>query len=95
MCQYAVHFRNLRQDLILIALSQTSSHKKSLTPSLFFTAGHFQNRIYTLFLGITDKTAGINDNHICFFFRIGELKAVTSQDAQHLFRIHQILIAAQ
>ena len=93
--EHRIHFRDFLQDLLFITLCQTACHDQFLKDSRLFKLSHFQNSLNTLFLGIVDKTAGINDHNIRLRLIIDHLMPLLCQKSQHHFRIHQILIAAQ
>ena len=83
--QHCIHFRNLVNDLLLITLCHTSGHDQSLTFCIFFVLCHLQDRVNTLFLGITNKTAGVHNDHICFHLVICKTISLFCQKSQHHF----------
>ena len=91
----SVYLRDLICDLLLIPLGQTPGYNEGLTFSFFLITGHLQDRIYALFLGVSDKAAGIDQNRIRLGLIICKGHAQAAGHTQHFFRIHQILVAAQ
>ena len=63
-----VDFRELVENLLLIALCQTPGHDQSFQLPFFFVLCHLKNGLNTFLLCIMNKTAGINNNNICVFF---------------------------
>ena len=78
-----IHFRNLFQDLLPVSLRQTSGHDQPFQLSLVFPFCHFKNRIHALFLGISDKTAGIYNNDIRLRLIIRKSISFFCEQAEH------------
>ena len=93
--QNCVYLRDLLNDLFFITLRHTACYDQDFTGSCFFILCHFQNVFNTLFFCIMDKTAGIDDNYLCLFFRVHDLMALSRKQPQHFLGICQVLVAAK
>ena len=56
---------------------------------------HFQNILDTFFLGISDETAGIDDNPVRLCLAVRHGKVLLFQKPQHTLGIYQILVTAK
>ena len=86
--KYCIYFRYFLNDLILITLCHTSGHDQSLTFCIFFVLCHLQDRVNTLFLGIIDKAAGVDDDNICLCLIIRDLDSVITEHSKHKFCVY-------
>ena len=66
----SVHFRNLVDDLLFIALCEAACDNQRLTLSDLLHLRHLENSIHTLLLGVADKTTCVDDDDIRFVFII-------------------------
>ena len=90
-----IHLRDFLLDLVMVSLSQTARYDQRLQLSAYPALSHLQDGINTLFLGVTDKAAGIDDHCICLFFIICDLISLLREHTEHHLRIHQVFITSK
>ena len=83
--QNCVNLRDLFCDLLLVPLCQTACDQQGFQFSSLFILGHFQDTVDAFLFCIMDKSAGIDNDHICFLFLICDLIAFLHQHSQHFF----------
>ena len=91
----SINLRNLLNDLFLVSLCHTAGNDQCMAASCFFVLCHFKNGFHTLFLGILDKTAGIDHDCICLRFIVCDLMTSGCKKSQHFFGIRQVLVTAK
>ena len=91
----SIYLRNLFDDLFLVSLCHTTGNDQCMATSCFFVLCHFKNGFYTLFLGILDKTAGIDHDSICLCFIVCDLMTSGCKKSQHFLGIRQVLVTAK
>ena len=91
----SIDLRNLLDNLFLVSLCHTAGNDQCMAASCFFVFCHFKNGFHTLFLGILDKTAGIDHDCICLCFIVCDLMTSGCKKSQHFLRIRQVLVTAK
>ena len=61
-----VKLGDLLENFILIALSHTACGDQNLQLPRLLETRQFENAVDTLFLGVVNKAAGIDNRHLCF-----------------------------
>ena len=91
----SIYFRNLLDDLLLISLCHTAGNNQGMAASCFLVFCHLKNGFHTLFLGVLDKTAGIDHDCICLCLIVCDLMTSGCKKSQHFLGIRQVLITAK
>ena len=92
-----VHLREFVLKLTLITLRQTSHYEQLLQFAFLLPFGKLQYRVYALFLGISDKTAGIYNCNLAFRILaivVARVSVILKLLHQNL-AVHKILRAAK
>ncbi len=90
-----VEFRQLLEQIALVALGQTTGGNQHPAGTRFFQLGMFQDRVDRFLFGFFDEPAGIDDDDFSLIRVSGQLKTVCGQRPEHDLRIDLILRAAQ
>ena len=91
----SIYFRNLLDDLLLISLCHTAGNNQGMAASCFLVFCHLKNGFHTLFLGVLDKTAGIDHNGICLCLIVYDLMSSGCEKSQHLLGVCQVFVTAK
>ena len=93
--QHRIHLFDLLGDLLLVPLGKTSCHDQRLARAGFPVLRHLENGVDAFLLGIIDKAARVDDDHIRFRLIVRESVTAAAENPQHRLGIHQILVTSQ
>ena len=86
---------NIVEQFLSVALAEATRNDQAAAAAALLILGHVEHRCDGLFLGRLDKGARVDDEDIRLCRLVRDLDAVLLQDAQHDFRIDEILGTAK
>ena len=93
--QHFIHLRDLIQDLLPVPLRQAACDDERPGLSLFLIFRHLKDVLDTLFLGVMDKAAGVDDDDVRLCLIIRHLISPRRKQAEHHLCVHQVLVAPE
>ena len=91
---HGVHFRNLLEHFVLVALRHAARHDQSFQPAFRAQLRQREDLVDALLLCVHDKTARVDDRGVGLVLIVCKGKALFSERSQHFLRIHKILITS-
>ena len=93
--EHRIDFRNLRAQLVAIALGQAAGDDQSLAGAGLLVLGHLEDRVDRLLLGFVDERAGVDDEHVGVGGIAGELMPLFLGEPEHHLGVDEVLGAAE
>ena len=90
-----IYFGNLFHQLIGISFRHAAGYDQDFEVRSFLQTNQVKYPVYAFFFGILDKAAGVDDGDLGFLLVVCQFIAPGREYAEHVFGIHQILVAAQ
>ena len=85
----------VRRELFRVALREAAGDDELLARARVFVAGHLEDGVDRLLLGLVDEAAGVDDDHRCVFGVRHVTVARALGDAEHDLAVDAVLRAAE
>ena len=93
--EHGIDLRNLRLELLAIALGETAGHDQPRAAAVLLVLGHFENGVDRFLLRLVDERARIDHKDVSRFGVAGELVTRLLRKPQHHLGINEVFGTAK